>query len=350
MAWGRRNQAKFSRRNRKRNKTEYAGIWPHSKGIYGMEIEKMFQGMDYVYEVYKEMSFSRAAKNLYISQPSLSAAVKKVESQIGFPIFDRSSNPIRLTEPGKEYIRSAERIMEVEHGFQNYVNDMQGLKSGGIAIGGTNLFVSYVLPPLLSRFTENFPMLHVNLVEASTSELEEKLSSGALDLMIDSQSMDSVVFEKKFFCEEHLLLVVPKSLRSNEKVEKYALTISDIKANRHLDADVLPVPLEHFREDRFLLLKSGNDTRNRAEKICRKSGHFYPRARLELDQQITAYNLSRYGMGISFNGDILIRHMPDDGSLVYYKLGYPDAVRNVNFYYKRNRYITKMVSAFLNLI
>ena len=55
----------------------------------------MFQGMRYVYEVYKEMSFSKAARNLFISQPSLSAAVKKEEAQIGFPIFDRSSNPIQ---------------------------------------------------------------------------------------------------------------------------------------------------------------------------------------------------------------------------------------------------------------
>ena len=66
----------------------------------------MFQGMHYVYQVYKEMNFSRAARNLYISQPSLSAAVKKVEAQIGYPIFDRSSSPIQLTELGKEYIRS----------------------------------------------------------------------------------------------------------------------------------------------------------------------------------------------------------------------------------------------------
>ena len=85
----------------------------------------MFQGMYYIYEVYKEMSFSKAARNLYISQPSLSAAVKKVESRIGFPVFDRSSNPIQLTAPGEEYIRSVERILEVENGFRNYVNDMQ---------------------------------------------------------------------------------------------------------------------------------------------------------------------------------------------------------------------------------
>ena len=79
----------------------------------------MFQGMRYVYEVYKEMSFSKAARNLFISQPSLSAAVKKEEAQIGFPIFDRSSNPIQLTDLGKEYIRSIEIIMDVEL-YQRY--------------------------------------------------------------------------------------------------------------------------------------------------------------------------------------------------------------------------------------
>ena len=310
----------------------------------------MFQGRNYVYEVYRDMSFSKAAKNLFISQPSLSAAVKKAETQIGFPVFDRSSNPIQLTELGKEYIRSIERIMEVEQGFGNYVRDMQELKSGRIAIGATNLFASYVLPPLLSRFTDNYPMIHVDLVEGPTAELGEKLFAGALDLMIDNQVMDDFVYEKTFLCEEHLLLVVPGHFASNGKVKEYALTISDVKADRHLDPAVPSVPLEVFRGEPFLLLKAGNDTRIRAEKICRDSGHFFPKIRLELAQQITAYHLSRYGMGISFNGDVLIRHMPDDGSLVFYKLGYPDAVRNVNFFYKRNRYMARVVSEFLKLI
>ena len=60
----------------------------------------MFNSMNYVYEVYKERSFSKAAANLYISQPSLSATVKKVEERIGAPIFDRSVSPIQLTESG----------------------------------------------------------------------------------------------------------------------------------------------------------------------------------------------------------------------------------------------------------
>lgn len=107
----------------------------------------MFQSMRYVYEVYREMSFSRAARNLFISQPSLSAAVKKAEEQIGFPIFDRSTNPIQLTELGKEYIRAVEIIMDVENGFENYVSDLAEMKSGSLVIGGTNfLFLTFCRP------------------------------------------------------------------------------------------------------------------------------------------------------------------------------------------------------------
>ncbi|RHP42160.1 LysR family transcriptional regulator [Clostridium sp. AF32-12BH] len=309
----------------------------------------MFQGMRYVYEVYKEMSFSKAARNLFISQPSLSAAVKKEEAQIGFPIFDRSSNPIQLTDLGKEYIRSIEIILDVENGFQNYINDMREIKSGSISIGGTNLFISYVLPPFISRFTERYPQVHLNLVEATTAELTEKLFSGSLDLLIDNQNMDPAVYSKRFFCEEHLLLTVPSRLPVNETMKNYSLTASDILEDRHFNSRIPPVSLEHFQNENFLLLKGGNDTRTRADRMFHNA-HVLPKIRLELDQQITAYNLSRHGMGISFSSDTLIRHVPDAENLVYYKLNHQDASREVNFYYKRSRYMPKVVSTFLDMI
>ena len=83
----------------------------------------MFQGMEYVYQVYKDKSFSKAAANLFISQPSLSANVKRVEKKVGFPIFDRSTKPLSLTECGKEYIRCVEEILAVEKGFSQFVYD-----------------------------------------------------------------------------------------------------------------------------------------------------------------------------------------------------------------------------------
>ena len=74
----------------------------------------MFVWKKYVYEVYKERSFTKAAQNLYISQPSLSARIKKIEEIIGEPLFDRSTTPLQLTEVGKVYIEAAEEITQIE--------------------------------------------------------------------------------------------------------------------------------------------------------------------------------------------------------------------------------------------
>lgn len=83
--------------------------------------------------------------------------------------------------------------------------------------------------------------------------------------------------------------------------------------------------------------------------IC-KDNNFIPKIRLELDQQITAYNLACYGMGIAFVGDSLIQNVPEAENLLFYKLGNQDSVRQISFYYKRNRYISKAAATFLDII
>lgn len=96
----------------------------------------MFQGMEYVYEVYKEKSFSKAAASLFISQPSLSTNVRRVENRIGYPIFDRSTKPLSLTECGRQYIQCVERIMNIERDFSDFINDWGDLKTGNLILGG----------------------------------------------------------------------------------------------------------------------------------------------------------------------------------------------------------------------
>ena len=101
----------------------------------------MFQGMEYVYEVYKEKSFSKAAANLFISQPSLSANVRRVEARIGYPVFDRSTKPLGLTECGEQYIRCVERIMNIEKDFSDFINDWGGLKTGTLILAAVTYFL-----------------------------------------------------------------------------------------------------------------------------------------------------------------------------------------------------------------
>ena len=283
----------------------------------------MFREMRYVYEVYRERSFSRAAQKLYISQPSLSLMIKKAEERVGSPLFDRSTMPIGLTEAGRQYIRAAEQIMEIEGSFQQYISDTEACLSGTLALGGTTLFTSYVLPPLISAFSDRFPRVQVRILEAHTAALERELREGELDFVMENCAFDPAVYDSIAYRAERLLLAVPASFAINEAAAAYRLTAEELQAGR--DAPGVPLAL------------------------CAKAG-FRPGARLLLDQQLTAYNLACYGLGVTFVSDTLACSVPPDERLHFYLLDSPHARRAVSLVYKRSRFVTRPMREFLQLL
>jgi DNA-binding transcriptional LysR family regulator len=307
----------------------------------------MFHELRYVYEVYKERSFSKAAQRLYISQPSLSAMVKRAETRIGSPIFDRSTSPVGLTPAGRAYILAAERMMEIEDGFRRYLSDAEKCLTGSIAIGGTTLFTSYILPPLISRFSAKYPAVEIRLHETHTVALQRELADGELDLIAENCDFDPETYGWEPLRREELLLMVPADRAVNAEAEAYRLSAEDVRSGAHLSDDRPAAPLEVFREEPFLLLKEGNDTRARADRLA-ATARFRPKPRLLLDQQITAYNLALYGMGDAFISDTLVTSVPPAAGVWFYKLDGALARREIRLYYKRSRYLTSAVKEFLN--
>ena len=84
----------------------------------------MQQEMEYIYEVYRERNFTRAAENLFITQPALSMAIQKAEERIGIPIFDRSTRPISLTDAGEAYIEYIESARHLDAEFDRHIRDI----------------------------------------------------------------------------------------------------------------------------------------------------------------------------------------------------------------------------------
>lgn len=115
--------------------------------------------MNYVYTVWKHRSFSKAARELYLTQPALSAAVKRVETKLGLPLFDRASKPLQLTEAGMLYIEKAEQIRRLEQELQAQVDDLHDNSTGTLRIGTTHYFNVYVLPPVLRQYIGKSPGL-----------------------------------------------------------------------------------------------------------------------------------------------------------------------------------------------
>lgn len=309
----------------------------------------MFKGKKYVYEVYREKSFSKAAQNLYISQPSLSARIKQIEEQIGEPLFDRSTSPLQLTEIGKVYIDAAEEIFQIEQRVENYINNLTTLKTGHLSIGASNLFAAYVVPQLLTQFKRKFPDIHIQITEGNTSQLEAMLSNNSLDFVIDNYRYDNTLYNKQLYCRENILLAVPKHFSVHDGLTEYQLSHDNVKNKSYLNPSSPAVPLSAFSDLPFIMLMPGNDTRLRGDRLCRDAG-FHPNIILEFNQQSTAYMAASTQLGATFISDILVSQLPSFENLVYYKLAGENARRDVYFYYKNHKYKTRVMEEFLSMM
>ncbi len=296
----------------------------------------MFRNKEYVLAIVREGSFSKAAEKLYVSQPSLSATVRRIEEKLTVPIFDRTSTPVSLTEVGREYVRQAHAIEEIEHDMEKYINDLVNISAGEVKIGASSLFSSFVLPRMIAEFKQKYPRVQIKIFENNTKNLIRELAAGALDIVIDNMVVKSEALFHTVCASERLLLAVPDGFAINAELNSFALCASDVVAGRHLDQKYA-VELEKFIEYPFVLLNSENDTGKRADFLFKK--HLLtPNVLFRLDQQITAYNVSSSGLGISFVSDTLVKNMESSAAMHYYRLSDVETARNIYFYQKKNRY------------
>lgn len=309
----------------------------------------MFRYKNYIYEVYKERSISKAAANLYISQPSLSATIKKVEEKLGMPIFDRSTSPLRLTELGTAYIKAIEDVHDIEKNVESFISDLHMLRRGELSIGASNVFAAYALPPMISAFKKKYPDVNVRLTEGNTEMLESLLSSNKVDIVIDNNRYDTAIYDKALYAEERILLAVPNCFKECEKVKKFALDEASIKAKKYRSNDYPAVPLSVFSTVPFILLTPNNDTRIRSDRMC-KEARFHPTVALEVHQQATAYMIAATRMGATFISDTVVDKLPSHENLSYYKIDSVAASRAVYFYFKKHKYKTCVMQEFMNSI
>ena len=309
----------------------------------------MLKNMNYVYAVYLNKSFSKAAEKLYISQPALSAAIKKVEEEIRLPIFDRSSNPIQLTPAGEYYIESIEKIMTIEKEMAQHFSGLLGNNRGTINVGSASFFCAYVLPAIMQEFQVEYPGYTINLLEANADDLIKCLRSGIVDIILDVEKLDPSIFHSVVWAEEQIVLAVPASLDVNRHLEPYRLTFEDVGSGRYLDPQYPKINLKQFENEAFLLLKEGNDMYQRGLKMCRRAG-FTPKVAMYLDQLLTAYYIACSGRGIAFVRASVTHSLEATNKVFFYKIDDENSVRNIMLYYKKSQPLSQGCKNFIKYL
>ncbi len=314
-------------------------------------MDNLFTHKEMIYAIYEEQSFSKAAKRLFVSQPSLSVLVKKLEDQIGMPLFDRSCKPIRLTELGEKYIQAASDIRNIEVQFSDYIGTINDLESGQLKIGANQLLSSYVIPKYISRYLKLHPGVRISLMNDSSPGIDNALMIGDLDFVIDNHELPDEIFTNILLAKEYLLLAVPASFDVNKGLEKYALSSEDIGAGVHLDKSFPCVPMKHFQDTSFIIMTQDNTTRTRTDEIL-KANELDPRILMEVDRFTTLYQFLEEETAASFVSDTLVKNLNVKNSdrICYYKLPDEYASRNIVLSYKKNKFISPTMDSFVALI
>lgn len=302
-----------------------------------------------IYTVFQEKSISKAAKKLFITQPALSAIIKKTETALGSPIFDRSTMPLTVTEAGKYYINSIKKILLIEDDINRYFQDLEHRQIGNLKLGGSSFFCTNVFPPLVSKFTAKFPSIQIHTQEASAFELINALDNGKLDIVFETfiSEKDSR-FNVYFYENEYIILAVPLNWKINEKLREYRLTKEDIASRNFLLSTYKGVPFALFKDLPFIQMKEGNDQWRRGLDICKDYG-FTPKTAYQMDQILTAFIVAATtSAGAIFVRDTLVRNFPFSvNSLVYYKIDHPLIKRKIVVATKKGRYLSDAMREFI---
>ncbi len=307
----------------------------------------MFSKKEYVYAVYTEKSFTKAANKLYISQPCLSAAIKRIEEQIGMPLFERRYSDLRLTEAGERYIQTAEKIIALENGFASSVTDIANLEYGSITVGGSNYVCSHILPQIVGAFIRKYPKIDIDIVEASSVELERKLTEESVDIIIDSFDSENDSFDCTALLHESILLAVPCTDFCNEGLEEYRLLPSQLYENK---ADVTKFPelsIGKFKNEKFILLKNGNSMYRHARAVFDGCG-FTPDVSFRLDQLLTSFSLAQSGNGVCFVTSTMFRYHLFPDNVYLYKIK-KSGERVLYIAKKKSRYTSAASEAFTRI-
>ena len=287
---------------------------------------------DYIYAVYQERSFSRAAKKLYVSQPWLSATIKKAEQELGLPLFDRSTNPISLTDAGRYYIEKIEQITTIEKELAEHFKELRNAGRTELHIGSSMFFCTYVLPSLLKEFQLLHPQITLTFAEGGSKTLLEKLLQGKLDFILEVERPVHSRVHSIPWASEEIVLAVPANNPVNQTLGKYRYSFAEFLDRTQAGSRKPSVPLEAFAQEHFILLKKGNDIHQRSIQLCQNAG-FTPNVSLYLAQMMTAYYLVLEGQGITFLRSTIPAHVTPTDKVVFYQLDDPLAVRSIYLSY-----------------
>ena len=280
----------------------------------------------YVLAIANTGNFTRAAEVSFVSQPSLSQQVAKLEKELGHKLFHRLGRRAVPTEAGAVFIERARRIIvEVDNAASEIRDDP--LLGRQITLGAIQTVAPYLLPSLIKRTREALPNLQINTYEGFRGDLVDGLIDGRIDLALVSTPLVDTRLSVEPIFREPLLLAVG---RSHRLASKRSFTVNDLA------------------EETFIMMGRSSTLTEQVQQFCGEHD-FEPRIGYRCGQVATLKSLVELGLGIAILPR-LVQHPNDHGTIVYRQLTDRMPMREIGIVRHLQRYQSRGMAQFLDLI
>src|ERR687888_139898 len=165
--------------------------------------------LEYFETVCRHLHFTRAAEELNVAQPSVSQQIRKLEQELGTPLFHRMKRRVALTEAGRTLLLRARAVLQQLNEARAELQELSGLRKGTLAVGAPPSVGTHLLPRALAAFSRQHPGISLTFREGGSRTLVKLLEDGELDLAVVIQPIRHPVLETLPLLEEELLLAVP---------------------------------------------------------------------------------------------------------------------------------------------
>lgn len=229
-------------------------------------------------------SITKAAEKLFISQPSLTQALHRIEAECGAELFYRGLGGLRLTEAGKIYLHAAGRIADLYQKMQQEVGESSDRRRGQLRLGITPFQGGILLPSFLSQYHKRFPEMKLSMLEGSSSQLEQMLVDGQTDLAVLHSPVSDYRLSHVALYREEFYLAVPVFSREHAAA-----------------GGGVPLITPKILARQKLVMLSSNQQRIRqiADKICQAAG-ITPKICYATSNFMTALGMAARGLGAAF--------------------------------------------------
>ena len=253
--------------------------------------------------------FGKAADACFVTQPTLSMQIKKLEDDLGIKLFERTNKSVLLTEQGVAIAEYARQILNLTYDIKELAKSSKDLFSGEIKIGIFPTLAPYLLPLIIPKLTKIYPKLSFYLIEEKTAVLIDQLHNGKLDAaflsypIVEKNLKDAVLFEETF------LLAVPK---------------------KHPLAALKSVNQKELKNEELMLLDEGHCMRDQALSVCSQV-KIHENQNFRATSLETLRHMVSAGVGITLMPKLACRK---SSTISYIPLSEPKATRSIGLFWR----------------